>query len=336
MPSLADPGTTVSAYFTDAEEPISFFDEVGNPEAYLPCGMSFDALSVEKSSEVKSLNVRLDNVSREFCTLANQVDLIGVEVQFLRATRDSLFSPDCAQAIIVGHINSWTISETEIEVEVIVPMSLEQKVPRRLFWPLCGWEFGGAECGFTGGTTGMDLAKVANVISGGSYIFNPAINAFNNNTGDSWISSQTGTGISGVAYIGQNGLPRPVGKIRLFTYSNPAQNISSLKVQFKDDGGAWIDIATWTISPTENVWNEFTVPAYTPTTTTHSVRLLANANLAANVAWRVCEIEMLIFPTNCGHTVTDCTVYGNKARYGGFPHLLKCRDPRKVWVKTSS
>lgn len=335
MPTKADPNTKVSVYLTDAEEAISFFDEAGNAEAYLPCGMGFDAFTVEKTSEVKSLNVRLDNVSREFCTLISQVELAGVMVQILRATRDSLSTPDCAQVVLVGHINSWTVTETEIEAEIIVPVSLEQRVPRRMFWPRCAWEFGGTECGATAPVNGIDVTSTLRAISGGSYLFNPAYLAFNDNTGNYWISDQSGTGISGIAYIGQSNVARVIEKIRLYTYASTANNVSSIKIQYKDTGGAWVDLGTWAIPTTASQWNEFTVPAYTPTTAEHSIRLLANSNLGAGVTWRIPEIEFKVYPVTCNHTKDDCSFFGNSAKFGGFPHLMRSRDPRNPWYKTT-
>ncbi len=42
MPSISNPEEKTSGYFADSEEFLSFFDEAGNPEAYLPVGLSFD------------------------------------------------------------------------------------------------------------------------------------------------------------------------------------------------------------------------------------------------------------------------------------------------------
>ena len=36
----------------------------------------------------------------------------------------------------------------------------------------------------------------------------------------------------------------------------------------------------------------------------------------------------------CAHTLSACTAYGANEGFGGFPHLLKSRDPRTVWTKT--
>lgn len=344
MPTIADPATTVSAYLTDAEESISFFDELGNAEAYLPCGMSFDALSVEKTAEVKSLRVRLDNVSREFCTLVGQVDLAGVEVHFLRATRDELSSPECAQVIIVGHINAWTVSEAEIEVEVIVPMSLEQRVPRRLFWPLCSWEFGGDGCGYWSAPSTTNLATQANAISGGDLTNYPNWQAFDGSTVPwgtypGWKSSQTGTNVAPNAYIGQSGITEQVRRIRV--YGNGGTTMpDSIKVQYRIGAGAWTDILTYDASEWSGMgYFDIMLPDY-GVDETHDIRLLANADLGSGYSWWI--LEMIINGVNsgplpsggCAHTLSACKAYGVNEGFGGFPHLLKSRDPRNVWTKS--
>ena len=344
IPTIADPTTTVSVYLTDADETISFFDELGNPEAYLPCGMSFDALSVEKSAEVKSLNLRLDNVSREFCTLVNQVNLSGVEVQFLRATRDELASPECAQVIIVGHVNSWTISESEIDIEVIVPLSLEQRVPRRMFWPLCGWEFGGEGCGYWSAPSTTNLAVQANAISGGDLTNYPKTQAFDGSTYPwgaypGWKSSQTGTNVAPNAYIGQSGITEQVRRIRVYG-AGVTTMPDSIKVQYSLDGSSWTDILTYDASEWSGMgYFDVMLPDY-GVDVTHSIRLLANADLGSGYSWWI--LEMIINGVNsgplpsggCAHTLSACKAYGANEGFGGFPHLLKSRDPRTVWTKT--
>jgi hypothetical protein len=238
--------------------------------------------------------------------------------------------------VFVGRINSWTISEGEIEAEVIAPISLEQRVPRRLFWPLCQWKFGDENCGATVPSGLVDIAVISKSISGGWYLLNTATKAFDNNTSTYWASSQKDTGISGVAYIGQSGLFRRVQKIRLMTYSTVSYNISSIRVQYKVPYGEWVDLGVWEIPTTGGQWNEYTVPTYTPPQGVHSVRLLANANLASGYAWRVSEIEMLADLSYCNHTYQDCEIFNNIIRFGGFPHLPQSRDPRRPWYKSAS
>lgn len=344
MPSKADPAVLTSVYLTSCEETISFFDETGGVEAYIPCGMDFDPVSVEKTAEVKSLTMRLDNVSREFCTLANQVEISGVEVQFLRAMRDELSSPECAQVLIVGHVNSWTITESEIQAEIIVPLSLEQRVPRRLFWPLCGWEFGGDGCGYWSAPSTTNLAVQANAISGGDLTNYPKTQAFDGSTYPwgaypGWKSSQTGTNVAPNAYIGQSGITEQVRRIRVYG-AGVTTMPDSIKVQYSLDGSSWTDILTYDASEWSGMgYFDVMLPDY-GVDVTHSIRLLANADLGSGYSWWI--LEMIINGVNsgplpsggCAHTLSACKAYGANEGFGGFPHLLKSRDPRTVWTKT--
>jgi|GEM_PF-2441631 len=156
LPSKANPSEKTNLYLTDAEEPISFFDENGNAEAYLPVGLTFDKVSADQTQEVKAFRLTIDNVGREFCSLASTVEIEGCEVHVLRAFRENLSAPESAQTVIVGRINSWAIGESEIEAEVQIPISLRQRVPRRMFWPLCNWQYKSDECGYSGVQTACD------------------------------------------------------------------------------------------------------------------------------------------------------------------------------------
>ena len=306
--------------------------------------MEFGPLSTENSSEVKSLNVKMDNVSREFCTLVAQVELSGVEVHFLRATRDELSSPECAQVIIVGRINAWTVTESQIEAEIIVPLSMEQKVPRRLYWPLCNWEFGGDGCGYWSAPSTTNLATQTNAISGGDLTNYPKTQAFDGSTTlmapyPGWKSSQTGTNVAPNAYIGQSGITEQVRRIRL--YGNGVTTMpGSIKVQYKVGAGAWTDILTYDASGWSGAgYIDILLPDY-GVDVTHSIRLLANADLGSGYSWWI--LEMIINGVNsgplpsggCAHTLSACKAYGAQEGFGGFPHLLQSRDPRNVWTKS--
>jgi hypothetical protein len=335
MPERSNPAETHSCYFTDAEEPISFFDEGGAQEAYLPIGMKIEEVGADQTHEIKSFRVHVDNVSRDFCALVSLVDMMGCEVHVLRAFRDSLEYPECAQMIVAGRVNAWQVSESEIEIECIIPISLEQRVPRRLFWPLCGWDFGGSACGYWGTPSTTDLSSSANAISGGDNGSYPKGNAFDNNESSYWSSSQTGASVQGSAYIGQSNLTGKVRKIRIKTYSSTYNNVAKITVQYRNSGGSWTDILTWQLSTTASTWNEILLPAY-DASGTYELRILANAALSPTYAWRIFEVEFLengTVETSCDHTLATCTAYGNNARFCGFPHLLKSRDPRVLWTK---
>lgn len=336
VPLIATPETTYSYYFTDSDKTTAFFDENGTAQDYLPVGMEFDVVGADQTQEVKSVQLRIDNVSREFCSLVSLVNLDGCAVQILRAFRDNLSTPLAAQTVIAGRINSWRISESEIEIEIIVPLSLEMRVPRRLFWPRCNWQFKSVECGYFGTVGTTDLASSGNAISGGDNSSYVKGNAFDDNESTYWESTQAYTAILGAAYIGQSGLTSKPRKVRLKTYSSTNNNIASIKAQYRNAGGEWTDIVEWTIPKTVSTWNELTLPNY-GATGTFDLRLLANDNLASGYRWRVFEIQFLnagTVETTCDHTLATCKAYGNERWFGGFPHLLKSRDPRLVWTKT--
>lgn len=330
MPSITEPVTMTSAYFTDAEEIISFFDEAGDPEAYIPVGLSFDRVSVDNSTKVVSFRVRVDNVSRDFCTLASQVRIQGARLELVRAFREDLTDPEAGQALVSGLIQAWVITEGSIEVDVTAPLNLPIRTPQRLYWVRCPWEFCGLECGLEIPAGGLDVSVEANAISGGTAFLYRKEAAFDG-TETLWQSSQTGTGISGAAYIGQSGLHVPVDKIRLKT-AQDGYNVPSIKVQLQYDT-EWVDLLEWTIPTTADTWQEVAVPDYEGYRT-HSIRLLANANLASGKAWRVREIETLTLGERCDKTLEVCRSYGNANHFGGFPHILRTRNPREVWTKS--
>jgi len=331
MRSVADPAVTSSAYFVDAEEAVSFFDEDGAPEAYIPVGLSFDRVSVDNSTKVVSFRVKIDNVSRNICALAGQVTLQGCQVELLRAFREDLDSPDSAQMLIAGRIQSFSITEYSMEAEIAAPLNLPIRTPQRLYWVRCPWKFMGEECGLVAPETGLDLSNPDNAISGGTMLFYNPASAFDDDTGNSWRSSQTGTGISGVAYIGQKKVSGKVIKARLRT-AGASNNVSSIKIQRSRDGVAWEDLITWAIPTTADSWQEIDLPDFTPPEQ-YFIRFLANANLASSTPWAVREIELIASGDACNKTVAACKGFKNIAHFGGFPHILKSRDPREVWVK---
>lgn len=143
-----------------------------------------------------------------------------------------------------------------------------------------------------------DMTSTTNAISGGDYSAAYAKEyAFNNNisplAATSWASLQTGTGISGVSYIGQSGLTKRVGKVRWYSYST-TQELSSMKLQYSNNGSTWIDIDTVSMGITQAAtWYEYPVSAYTPSGATHFFRALANANLGTGEAWWCPEMELI-------------------------------------------
>jgi len=141
-----DGSGSTSVYLCDAGEFVSFFDENGDPEAYIPVGIEFDRIEQDNTTRMVNFRVRIDNVSRDFCALANQGIIDGCRIEILRGYRALLSDVSYAQPLIQGIIQSWRITEATIELEVTSAIGLFQKVPRRLCWSRCQWQFKGDIC----------------------------------------------------------------------------------------------------------------------------------------------------------------------------------------------
>ncbi len=334
MPSISNPEEKTSGYFADSEEFLSFFDEAGTPEAYLPVGLSFDKVSCDNGNKVVSFVLKLDNVSRDFCALASQVQIKGCRVELLSAFREDLSDPEAAQTIMAGSIQGWSITEYSIEADVTAPLNLPMRTPQRLYWPRCHWRFGGQECSYWGTPGTTDLSTQGNAISGGyeSSSYTPA-KAFDDSLSSKWSSSQTGSNVSGNAYIGQTGLLQKIRKITLKNDDTSDDIVSAVKVQWREGGGAWQDVASFSLDTGTNVVNTLFLPDY-GATGTHDIRILADANPSDR--WQVFEVEMFGISevaTTCDKTFETCKAYANSPRFGGFPHILRTRNPREVWTK---
>jgi hypothetical protein len=161
---------------------------------------------------------------------------------------------------------------------------------------------------------------------------------------DSWRSSQTGTGISGVSWIGQTTIQSDfiISKIRYRNSHNAGNNLTSVKVQWKLDTDSWAvpvevnDLGTFTVVTTKDMWNELTIPAFTPSGS-YSIRILANNNLATNYAWQMKACEMSCTSLTFGELqfIEDLESYLFKARRKLYEH---CKFPTitEVAFKDSS
>lgn len=134
IPQVLNPSVSVSLYLTNAQSDISFFDEDDNAQLYTACALSYDQVQGSTDNEIGTVNVRLDNVSGTFTSLAQDYVLRGVRVHLLETFADTLGSPDGARWIFQGHIERATISISAVEVMVKADFSLSTRVPRRLYW----------------------------------------------------------------------------------------------------------------------------------------------------------------------------------------------------------
>lgn len=135
-----------------------------------------------------------------------------------------------------------------------------------------------------------DLTTSAQAISSGDYSTNVKGNAFDNNLGTYWGSSQLET-VSGVAYIGNDfgASPKHIRRVTLRQYST-GNCVTSVKIQRSSDGVTWADVQTFSNLPQNETLQILDLPA---STASRYWRLLANSNVAAGSSWAVIEVEMM-------------------------------------------
>lgn len=142
-----------------------------------------------------------------------------------------------------------------------------------------------------GGLSTVNSATTARAISGGDFSGQPKANAFDGNLVNSWQSSQTGTGISGAAYIGQDtgiGNTVSIGAFTLYNDNSATVSIASVLFQTSPDGTTWTTRETIALSTTAFAINSIQLAQ---NYVVRAWRLLANANLGAGLTWNVRELQ---------------------------------------------
>lgn len=134
IPKINEPSTTESLYLTDHTDNVSFFDKDGASKTYLSCALKYDKVMVTSDNEIDSCTLKITNIDRTFSDLAKNYKLNGATVHVLRGFVGSLSTPDHAQVIFRGHIESCSIAATQIEAKITSDFSLKTRIPRRLYW----------------------------------------------------------------------------------------------------------------------------------------------------------------------------------------------------------
>lgn len=161
-----------------------------------------------------------------------------------------------------------------------------------------------------------------NSISGGDTSRYPKESAFIASTG--WESSQTGTGVSGAAYIGVTNLTQVVTQVK---FRNIA-GISSIRAQYQNPGGSWTDIQTFSnLDTSVNDIVQLLISPYIPSGSTHNFRLLANANPSSG-SWGLSELS--ITPIITDRSIADDCLPSNSISLGfartGSSQIIEYND----------
>jgi hypothetical protein len=340
LPNRENPANVSSAYFVDAEEIVSFFDEHGDPEAYVPAGIKYDRISNDNSNKVGSNRVRVDNVNRETCDLVRTVEPRGCRCQLFFALREDLGSPDAILFLAEGLIQAVSVSEYALEAELTAPLVLQMRTPQRLYWPRCQWVFGGEECGFPDKCYGFWERWWKRTSTTYSTIDESAAAAIDRVT-QSIDYSNINPGGQADYYNGRM-LARLVPKYSE-TYTLTVLTDDGVRVWvngvLKID--KWLNqSATWTctFSATAGVPVNVQIDHYEKDGSERLRVQWSSASQALELVGAtpgtVLVPESLIGGyTFCGKSFEDCKARLNSARFGGFPHILKARNPREVWTK---
>jgi len=160
----------------------------------------------------------------------------------------------------------------------------------------------------------------ADLAVGGSVLYNTqdatytAVKAFDTLDSTYWSCTQSGTEVSGVAYIGYCfATEHHVRKFSILTSSVVNRNINSVKVQNSVDGSTWNTVETISLSTSASTVQTFNLPI---SSAARYWRLLANGNPASTYTWFVPNVEFM-----------EATAFSNQAKYNVLlPQLSDLTD----------
>lgn len=138
-------------------------------------------------------------------------------------------------------------------------------------------------------TASAVLETSAATVSGGDNASYGKANTVDGNTGTQWRSSQMGTNVSDVAYIGQQfSTGKAVSSFRIYVpYATHLP--ATLGLEWSSDGSAWTELQQFTTSATTG-WQTFYGSNLTPTAKTYW-RLIARANLGTSIPFCLGEVQ---------------------------------------------
>lgn len=135
-------------YLAQHDQNVQFFDEEGTPTLYYAAAIRRSSIRTNVESRVDECSVSLDNVNREMSAYMAHHEFRGRRLKIIKAFLDHL--SDFANHVIVfdGVMDAPGANQSTMTVSVTSRLdTLSVGVPRRHYQRICGWKFGGQECG---------------------------------------------------------------------------------------------------------------------------------------------------------------------------------------------
>lgn len=135
-------------YLAAHDQNVQFFNEEGTPTVYYASAIRRSSIRTNVESRVDECSVSLDNVTREMSAYMAYNEFRGKRLKIIKVFLDHL--GDFANHVIVfdGVMDSPSANQSSMTVAVTSRLdTLSVGVPRRIYQRLCGWRFGGLECG---------------------------------------------------------------------------------------------------------------------------------------------------------------------------------------------
>lgn len=137
-----------TVYLAAHDQNVQFFDENGTPTLYYASALKRSAIRTNVESRVDECSVSLDNVTREMSAYMAHNEFRGRRLRIVKVFLDHL--DDYANHVIIfdGVMDAPAANQSAMTVSVTSRLdTLNVNVPRRHYQRLCGWKFGGVECG---------------------------------------------------------------------------------------------------------------------------------------------------------------------------------------------
>lgn len=149
--------TAAATYrWTDSKDPL-WFDSLW----WVPKPIKFDVAQYSLNPQVDSITIEIENIDKEFSTIALAEDLRGKEVVIYRICLDAnldvigAVSEATASCLFLGYVDQIRIDRRTAKIQVYNHLiKWRTATPRRLHSPTCQWVFKSTDnCTYAGAST---------------------------------------------------------------------------------------------------------------------------------------------------------------------------------------